>query len=231
MEMDFEPTNSFCYRFARYLALPEILKEPEASSGEPFRLIDVARRVIDRHLTADQLAQTFIRKEVGAPAAIGHTIRFYIPFLAKSLGQLTRVGRGIYSLPSEDQVSEDALNAAELDDDISSADVGESDARAGSVYAYTFPLIRKSEGPFPIKIGRASGDVQARVASQTKWTAAFERAEVLAVWPTKRVAAMEQAIHNILRVRGKWREDAPGTEWFNTTLAEVEDIVRFIEGE
>jgi hypothetical protein len=108
------------------------------------------------------------------------------------------------------------------------ADVGEDENRAGSVYAYTFPLIRKADTPFPMKIGRATGDVPARVAAQVGRTAAFEKPVILGQWPTKRAAAMEQAIHNILRVRGKWREDAPGTEWFDTTLREVEEIVRFI---
>jgi hypothetical protein len=108
MHIEFEATNSFCYRFARYVALPEILKEPEVVLGEPFRLIDTARVVIDRHLSSSQLSQKFIRRESGAPAGIGHTIRFYIPFLAKNLGMLTRLGAGMYSLPSAEDISGEA---------------------------------------------------------------------------------------------------------------------------
>lgn len=64
MNLEFEPTNSFCYNFARYTALPEILQRPEVASGDDFRLIDVARAVIDRHLTKEQQAQKFVRPQV-----------------------------------------------------------------------------------------------------------------------------------------------------------------------
>lgn len=48
MAIEFEPTKSFCYRFARYELLDEIAKEPEAISGVQFKMIDVAKRVIVR---------------------------------------------------------------------------------------------------------------------------------------------------------------------------------------
>ncbi len=32
----------------------------------------------------------------------------------------------------------------------------------------------------------------------------------------------------MLKARGKWRENIPGAEWFNTTLAEVESIIAFV---
>lgn len=37
-----------------------------------------------------------------------------------------------------------------------------------------------------------------------------------------------KAAHNVLKVRGKWRENIPGVEWFNTTVAEVEAIIAFV---
>ena len=36
------------------------------------------------------------------------------------------------------------------------------------------------------------------------------------------------AVHNILKARGTWRENVPGTEWFDTTVADVERIIAFI---
>jgi len=46
----------------------------------------------------------------------------------------------------------------------------------------------------------------------------------------KRVGPTELAIHNILKARGKHREDGPGQEWFNTTIAELKAIVEFVTG-
>jgi hypothetical protein len=31
-----------------------------------------------------------------------------------------------------------------------------------------------------------------------------------------------------LRSRGKWRENVPGIEWFDTTVGEIESIVTFV---
>lgn len=38
MELDFEPSRSFAYRFSRKVILPELEQLPAAQSGEPFRL-------------------------------------------------------------------------------------------------------------------------------------------------------------------------------------------------
>ena len=229
MEIEFEPTNSYCYRFARYVALPEILKEPEVVSGDKFHLLTVALRVINRHLTPQQLSETFIRKVSQAQATIGNTLKFYIPFLAKNLGELVRQGAGIYSLPSTtDEIGEQVLDEAELDSEISAEEESLTAGTSGTIYAYSFPLIMKDGVPFPIKIGMATGDVAARVKFQVQKTASFESAQILGKWPAQRVGAMESAIHNTLKARGRWRADAPGTEWFDTTVAEIEAIVKFV---
>jgi len=39
---------------------------------------------------------------------------------------------------------------------------------------------------------------------------------------------VELAVHNVLKARGKWRENVPGTEWFDTTIAEIEEIIEFV---
>jgi hypothetical protein len=51
-----EPSRSFCYHFARYQAIPEISGRSEVTGGAPFRLIDIAKPGIDRHLTSGQQA-------------------------------------------------------------------------------------------------------------------------------------------------------------------------------
>ena len=61
MNFEFEPTRSFCYRFARYVALQEIQQKPEVMNGEPFRLTELVQTVIDKYLTIEQ-QQTKIKK-------------------------------------------------------------------------------------------------------------------------------------------------------------------------
>ena len=229
MTITFEPTNSFCYRFARYTAIPEILVDPDVTSGKPFRLIEYARAVTDKYLTPEQQAEVFKKAKSDGYEAVGKTIRFYIPFIAKNKGMLTNLGEGMFRLPSVEDISEEEIE--EANDEIAEMiqEEGGVSELSGTVYAYTFPLLMKENAPFPIKIGKASGDVDKRVAVQCRQAASFESALIIGRWPTDRVGALEYAIHYALEARGKWRTTAPGTEWFDTTVAEIDSIVQFIQ--
>jgi hypothetical protein len=70
--------------------------------------------------------------------------------------------------------------------------------------------------------------VESRIAEECKGSATFEQPKLLGKWPAKRVGPTELAIHNVLKARGKHREDAPGREWFNATIAEVKAIIDFV---
>lgn len=110
---------------------------------------------------------------------------------------------------------------AEDEDDTSEFD--------GWIYAFSFPaLVSNGSTRFPIKIGKTINDVEGRVAYQCKGSASFDNPVILGRWKVKRVGAVESAIHNVLKSRGKWRENVPGTEWFDTTIAEIESVVKFI---
>ena len=92
-----------------------------------------------------------------------------------------------------------------------------------------FPSIRKNGGKFPIKIGLTiTGDAGERVTQQCRQACCFEHPVVLKTWEVERVAAVEDAIHSTLEARGSKRK-APGTEWFDTTLEEIETIVKFVQ--
>ncbi|WP_334165559.1 GIY-YIG nuclease family protein [Achromobacter mucicolens] len=226
MDINFEPTNSFCYRFARYIALPEILQKPEVASGREFRLIELVRAVIEEHLTQEQQDAVFVRPKAGGTVTVGKTIRFYVPFIAKNTKQLVSLGAGLFRMPD---VEESDLEEAELEAEELTGESAEASELSGTLYAYTFPTLIQQDRPFPIKVGLASGDAEKRVVDQCRQAATFENPRVLKTWPTSRVRWMETAVHNTLRIRGKWREDAPGREWFDTTIEEVDSIVRFIE--
>ena len=226
MAIEFEPTKSFCYRFARYELLDEIAKEPEVISGAQFKMIDIAKRVIERHLTPDQLAIEVPAAESDRVDTIYSALKFFVALHAKRLASSPFVwlgNGGMYRLKSDSEFQQE-MEAAELD----AEDEDEVTEFDGWIYAFSFPVLVKEGLAFPIKIGMTTKDVEGRVAYQCKGSATFENPVILNKWQVKRVGAVESAIHSTLKSRGKWRENVPGTEWFDTTLAEIDTILKFI---
>lgn len=129
----------------------------------------------------------------------------------------------MYRLKSDTDIQLE-MEEAELDAE-DEEEVTEFD---GWIYAFSFPVLVKEGMAFPIKIGRTINDVEGRVAYQCKGSATFENPVIISRWQVKRVGAVESAIHATLKSRGKWRENVPGTEWFDTRLSEIEAIVKFI---
>lgn len=223
----YEPTNSWAYHFARYTAIPEILHMDEVQSGEPFRLIELARKVIEQQLTPEQQAATFLRAESKKVMSVAAAIRWYVPFISKNTKQLVSLGGGMFRLPQPEDLDEDEVESEAIE---AAADAGLADDTdlSGWLYAFSFELIMKPTGVFPIKIGRAD-DVDKRVAQQCRSSAVFQQPTVLKRWQVKNQGAAERAVHNVLRYRGRWRDDSPGIEWFNTTIDEIDSIVTFLE--
>lgn len=230
MAIPFEPTKSFCYRFARYELLDEIAKEPEALSGAPFRMLDVAKRVIERHLTPEQLATEVPAAEADRMDSIYAGLKFFVALHAKRLANSPFVwlgGGGMYRLKSDADLEQE-IEDAELEAENVEDDEEEPIEFDGWIYAFSFPVLIKPDAPFPIKVGRTNNDVDSRVAHQCKSSATFDNPVILGRWQAKRIGAVESAIHATLKSRGKWRENVPGTEWFDTTVSEIEAILRFV---
>jgi hypothetical protein len=231
MSIAFEPTKSFCYRFARYELLDEIAKEPEALSGAPFKLLDISRRVIERHLTPEQLAIEIRAAESNRIDTVFGTLKFFVALHSKRLPNSPFVwmgNGGMYRLKSDADIQQEMENTeldADADDVEDEEGVPEFD---GWIYAFSFPVLVKNATVFPIKVGRTINDVEGRVAYQCKGSATFENPVILGSWQVKRIGAVESAIHATLKSRGKWRENVPGTEWFDTTITEIEAIVKFV---
>ena len=223
--MDFEPNRSFTYRFSRYIILPELQQLPDVQSGEPFLLRKLAWPLIDKYVTPEQQAIRVKKARSDGEETIGQMLHFYVPFLARELGIFINLGNGEFRAHTTAEVSDKDLEnladtAIEAGDEI-------DDDFEGYIYAFSFPSIIKDD-TFPIKVGKTTGNVDARVADQCKGSASFEQPRVLGTWPVKRVGPTELAIHNTLKARGKHREDAPGREWFNTTIAEITAIIEFV---
>ncbi|WP_155831703.1 GIY-YIG nuclease family protein [Hylemonella gracilis] len=228
LPIEFEATASFCYKFARYHLLHELAQEPEALTGEPFKLNPVITRVMSRYLTEQQMSLSYPARDTeGKVQQVGAAIRFFTSLRAKRgndspfvwLGQ-----SGMYRLKSDTELTQEA--AEDEDEAVEDQPDLEFD---GWIYAFTFPAIKAVQRPFPIKVGFTTAmDVETRVFGQCKGAGFFESPEILGRWQVKRVVQVEDAIHAVLKARGRWKEDAPGDEWFITTLDEVQSILRFI---
>jgi hypothetical protein len=227
MSIQFEATNAFCYRFARYQALPKIIAHPIVQSGKQFRLIDLVKEVVDEMLSPEQQFSTYRTAQTGELATVLRTVKWYVPFIAKSTRQLTPLGNGIYKLPSGADIDEAEFNESAIKDSALEDGDPEAAESVGFIYAFTFPALIKSDGAYPIKIGMTTKPVLQRVAEQCKGSAMFDNPQILGQWKVVRVGFVESAIHKVLAARGKWRENVPSTEWFNTTIDEIKLIVEF----
>ena len=225
-QLNFEPTRSFAYRFVRYTVLPEVDKEVASLGDKEFLLRDIAWPIIDRLLTEEQQAIRVPKAHSEGDNSMSRIVRFYVNFLAKGLDRYESLGQGMFRAHAGDEISDDEL----VDAAIESGDEEASEFE-GWIYAFSFPAIVKTDGVFPIKIGQTVGDVKARVDAQVKGSASFEQPVILGSWQVKRVGPTELAIHNILKARSKWRENAPGREWFDTSIIEVESIINFVVSE
>ena len=103
-----------------------------------------------------------------------------------------------------------------------------------SVYLYYFPAYKhlaalEGEQVWPCKIGKTRYDAIDRVRSQTR-TALPEYPKVGLIIKTDKLRLMETTIQSILKLQGKQKLDAPGTEWFITSPSEVEQVYESIFG-
>ena len=101
-----------------------------------------------------------------------------------------------------------------------------------SVYLYYDQQKRKnaeskSRNVWECKIGMTVQELHTRIYQQSG-TVPAERLKIGLHVKTDNCEKIERIIHDILKVRGKHIEDAPGTEWFLTSLSEVEEIYNFI---
>lgn len=220
MTLPFEAIRSYGYQASRYELLPRIAERAKNYGSEPFKLRELSKTLLAETYSPEQLEVKVKKAQSDGTDRMSAIFMFYIPFLAENLKVFESLGGGMYcNIPLEAEIAE--ADAATID--IESDD-------AGIIYAYSFPtIVNRNGSPFPIKIGlTTTGNAEARVMQQCKTTCCFEYPIILGTWEVQRVAAMEDAIHSTLEARGSKRQ-APGTEWFNTTLQELESVIRFVQ--
>ena len=223
MSIAFEPSRSFCYKFARYTVLSEVQTLPIVLSGEKFRLSELSQQIIDKYLSEEQQQIKIKKQQSDKTEPIHSIVKFVVQLIAKKQEIFNRIGDGLYQATIDEDISEDELEEVALEDGDE-----ETNEFEGWIYAFTFPQLVSKTEPFPIKVGKTLRNVDERVIQQCKGSATFDNPLILGRWQVNRVGPTELAIHNVLKARGKWRENIPSVEWFNTTVEEVEKILKFV---
>lgn len=219
MTIPFEASRSYVYKASRYELLPRIADIAKDFGDEPFLLREISKKVLAETYTPDQLEIKVKKEKSDKTERMSTIFGFYIPFLAENLKVFENMGGGMFrNISLEEEMAEADAVATDIESD-----------DAGIIYAYSFPSIVRKGEKFPVKVGlTTTGDADARVTQQCKTTCCFEYPVILGTWEVQRVAAVEDAIHSTLEARGSKRR-APGTEWFDTTIEEVESIVKFVQ--
>jgi hypothetical protein len=222
--LDYTVSSRFGYRFSRYLVLPRITESEEFKSGQPFLLSPMLQSITNEYLTQEEQQATYLRPN-GKPDSVLDTIRWYVRLVGRENSVIEFVERGWYRMPSGEQ------EVSNIDEGIEEEVAEEAGATTdGWIYAFTFPELIK-DGPFPIKIGMTIRDVQERVTDQCKGSAIFSQPTILKSWPAQKVSLTERTVQGLLKLSGQWKSDAPGLEWFVTTLAEIDRVVGIVQKE
>lgn len=103
--------------------------------------------------------------------------------------------------------------------------IGEGDK---AIYVYYYDAYKeraslKGNQTWECKIGRTDNDPIQRVMGQAR-TCYPEFPRIALIIKCSDSITLESALHNILKIRGKWISDAPGNEWFMTTPEEIKNI-------
>jgi len=219
--LEYTISNGFAYRFSRYLVLPRISESEEFRSGQPFHLLPMIRAITSEYLTQEEQLATYERPN-GHLESVFKSIRWYVPYVGRNSEIIERVKPGWYRMPTGEQVADNATDG--IDEEIAEES---GPTTEGWIYAFTFPELIKDE-PFPIKVGMTIRDVDERVTDQCKGSAIFSRPKLLKSWQVQKVSLTERTVQNLLKLSGQGKSDSPGTEWFITTLTEIERVIGIV---
>lgn len=219
------------YKYKGIELMPTVMDELLMAfyAGKQFKRREALQRTIDFH------------RENGG--ILGHAN--YVQTIKKALGKDLKAenkGYGIWYLKSDS--SDTGLASEEKSDEsqavMESVPVARyfSDKTIGNgvqaVYLYYYDTYRKcaelqKKDSWECKIGRTDVDPVQRVIGQAG-TCYPELPHIALVINCDNSGILETTLHNILKMRGKWLENAPGTEWFLTSPSEIETIYQTIVG-
>ena len=134
-----------------------------------------------------------------------------------------------YENPEVEVIEEKIRDTVEYDADKT---IG---AGYNAVYVYYYDTYKKyaeacGHSIWECKIGRTDKDPLQRIFGQAG-TCYPELPHIALIIKCSNSLQLEAALHNILKLRNRWIENAPGTEWFLTSPAEIESVYHIIVGE
>ena len=145
----------------------------------------------------------------------------------KDIGLVSK-GQGLWELHyHEPELVEVVTDSSEVDEVMYSVDeiLGTG---SNAVYVYYYDayceLARvKGEALWSCKIGRTDCDPIQRIIGQAG-TCYPELPHVALIIYCDDSNVLESVFHNIMKIKGRWMEDAPGKEWFITSPDEIKAI-------
>lgn len=102
----------------------------------------------------------------------------------------------------------------------------------GTVYVYYYEVYKerallKGQTLWECKVGMTDRNAMDRIFSQAG-TAYPEYPHVATLIKCLSARDMESALHSILKLRRRWIDNAPGTEWFMTSPEEIKELYYLI---
>ena len=128
------------------------------------------------------------------------------------------------------------LSCLEFDNVQNAVDVQDTPKELGEgnelVYCYYFPTYKKyaelqGQTEWACKVGQTTKNLWDHIYSQVR-TCFPEDPCVAITIHCDNAKDLESLIQKVLRTRGKWMQNAPGTEWYITTPKEVEEIYHWV---
>ena len=204
--------------------------------GKPLD-IPIARSIIEKHFGGKTIKINDLKKQVDR----FHQSRGGLETSARSHHPVVNVLRGLKVTGRADNPPEleHGTWQIRLETVSNSPDENESDTPKtigsgdGYVYLYYLPNDKRlaeleDESIFACKIGMTEDHPNRRIWSQIAGGLPDEPIIGLVI-KTDFPSDLERYIHDVLKAVGRYKEDAPGTEWFFTTPDEVEEIFNALQ--
>ena len=204
--------------------------------GKPLD-IPIARSIIEKHFWGKTIKINDLKKQVDR----FHQNHGGLETNARSHHPVVNVLRGLKMAGRADNPPELEHGTWQigLETVSNSPDENESDTPKtigsgdGYVYLYYLPNDKRlaeleDESIFACKIGMTEDHPNRRIWSQIAGGLPDEPIIGLVI-KTDFPSDLERYIHDVLKAVGRYKEDAPGTEWFFTTPDEVEEIFNALQ--
>ena len=193
-------------------------------------------KLFRRSVVLDEIIE-FHRKNGGVTNKNEYASAYKRACLVQLKDKIVNKGYGMwYVMPdevSENESIEEEIESSEIEDGNNNDEsFQQSDKVIGSgdkaVYVYYYDTYKQcaelqGNSVWACKIGRTDTDPISRVFGQAG-TCYPELPHIALIIHCPNSSIIETTLHNILKLRGKWIENAPGTEWFITSPEEVENI-------